>query len=175
MFGSGIDFSNHSATFVEQFIQLYTLHLGEWSKPYIAFCAFSVMFSTLLVIVDGFPRLARGLLVIPFVPLSNDKLVKLSEQAPINRVPYFAIAIIIALLSLGFLAYFSQSLVVMVDFATTLSFITAPFLAWFNFKALQSPRIALGDRPSRSFMAYSAVCVVLLTFVAAYYVWIRFL
>lgn len=174
MYQGGMTFSNGSTAFIEQFIGLYTQHLGIWTKPFIDFCAFAVMFSTLLIIADGFPRLLRGLVVIPFVPLSNEKLLKLSETMPMGRAPYFVFATVIALLSLGFLAWLSQSLVFMIDLATTLSFITAPFLAWFNFRALQSSRIPAHMRPSRGFMVYSGLCVILLTFLAAYFIYIRF-
>ncbi len=174
MYNAGLSFSDNSSLFVEQFIHLYTQHLGDWTRPYVAFCAFAVMFSTLLVIIDGFPRLIRGLLIIPFVPLNNEKLLKLSESMPMSRVQFTVIAGFIALLSLAFLAWLSQSLVFMVDFATTLSFVTAPFLAWFNFRALNSARVPTGMRPGRGFMAYSGLCVLLLALLAAYYVWIRF-
>jgi len=173
MYQAGEGFSNNSSEFVSQFVSLYTAHLGAWTKPFVDFCAFAVMFSTLLMIADGFPRLLRGLLVIPFVPLHNDKLLKLSETSPIGRTQYFVIALSIAGLALAFLAWLSQSLIVMVDLATSLSFITAPFLAWFNFKALQSSRIPHHLKPGRGFMVYSGVCVVLLAVLALYYVWVR--
>jgi Mn2+/Fe2+ NRAMP family transporter len=175
MYQAGITFSNNSTLFVEQFIGLYTQRLGDWTRPFVAFCAFAVMFSTLLVIMDGFPRLVRGLLVIPFVPLQNEKLLKLSETLPMGRKQYVIIAGGIGVLALAFLAWLSQSLIFMIDLATTLSFITAPFLAWFNFRALQSTRIPVSLRPKRAFMVYSGLCVILLAFLAAYYVWIRFL
>lgn len=173
MYNGNVHFSHDSSEFVAQFINLYTMQLGEWTKPFIDFCAFSVMFSTLLMIVDGFPRLLRGLLVIPFVPLNNDKLLKLSEHMPMGRKQYFIIAAVIAASAIAFLAWMSQSLVFMVDFATGLSFVTAPLLAWFNFRALQSPRIPASLRPGRAFMVYNGLCVVLLAALALYYLWIR--
>ena len=42
--------------FSAQVIALYTATLGEWSRPLIGGCAFLVMFSTTLAVVDGFPR-----------------------------------------------------------------------------------------------------------------------
>ena len=96
MYNEGIIFSDNSSQFVEQFVNLYTSRLGVWTKPFVDFCAFAVMFSTLLVIMDGFPRLLRGLLIIPFVPLNNDKLLKLSEHMPMGRVQYFIIAGLLA-------------------------------------------------------------------------------
>jgi Mn2+/Fe2+ NRAMP family transporter len=173
MFNGNIHFSHNSTAFVEQFINLYTMQLGAWTRPFIDFCAFAVMFSTMLMIIDGFPRILRGLMVIPFVPLNNDKLLKLSEHVPLAGKQYYMIAAAIAIASIAFLAFMSQSLVVMVDFATGLSFVTAPFLAWFNYKALLSPRIPQHLRPSRAFMVYSGICVVLLTVLALYYLWIR--
>ena len=173
MHQGGIVFSNDSTEFVAQFVNLYTGHLGAWSKPFVDFCAFAVMFSSLLMVIDGFPRMLRGLLIIPFVPLHNEKLLKLSEKQPAGRLQYFVLAGAIALLALAFLAWLSQSLIVMVDLATALAFITAPFLAWFNFKALQSPRIPSALRPGRWFMVYSGLCVVLLTVLVLCYLWIR--
>lgn len=173
MYNGNVHFSHNSSEFVAQFINLYTLQLGAWTKPFIDFCAFAVMFSTLLMIVDGFPRLMRGLLVIPFVPLNNDKLLKLSEHMPMGRKQYFIIASVISACAIAFLAWLSQSLVFMVDLATGLSFVTAPLLAWFNFRALQSPRIPQHLRAGRAFMVYNGCCVVLLAVLALYYIWIR--
>lgn len=173
MYNGQVHFSDNSAKFVEQFINLYTMQLGEWTTPYIDFCAFAVMFSTMLMIIDGFPRILRGILVIPFVPLNNDKLLKLSEHTPMEGKQYYYIAAGIAVASLAFLAFMPKSLVFMVDFATGLSFVTAPLLAWFNYRAIQSSRIPAHMRPSRGFMVYSGVCVVLLTVLALYYLWIR--
>ncbi len=174
MYQGGIEFSNNSSEFVAQFIGLYTSRLGEWTKPIIDFCAFSVMFSSLLMITDGFPRMLRGILLVPFVSLKNEKLLKLAETVPMSRGQYFVIASSIAILALVFLAWLSQSLIFMIDLATALAFCTAPCLAWFNFKALQSPRIPAGMRPSPGFMAYSGGCVVVLTVLVIGYLWIRF-
>jgi Mn2+/Fe2+ NRAMP family transporter len=61
MFGSGESFADAPAAFTEQVIALYTTNLGAWSRPLIGLAAFTVMFSTTLTVIDGFPRAIASL------------------------------------------------------------------------------------------------------------------
>ena len=56
MYGSGNEIPNSSSLFANKLISLYTNTLGDWSYLLISICAFSVMFSTTVSVIDGYSR-----------------------------------------------------------------------------------------------------------------------
>ena len=56
MFGSGEEIPNSSSLFASKLVSLYTSTLGDWSYLLISICAFSVMFSTTVSVIDGYSR-----------------------------------------------------------------------------------------------------------------------
>ena len=56
MYGSGNQIPNSSSLFANKLISLYTNTLGDWSYLLISICAFSVMFSTTVSVIDGYIR-----------------------------------------------------------------------------------------------------------------------
>ncbi|MCB0279944.1 MAG: Nramp family divalent metal transporter, partial [Calditrichaeota bacterium] len=56
MFGSDESFSSAGTVFANQFIQLFTKSIGDWSIVIIQIAALTTMFSTTLTCIDGFPR-----------------------------------------------------------------------------------------------------------------------
>lgn len=125
MYGSGEEYASSGTVFSGQLISLYTSSLGQWSYPIIIICAFTTMFSTTLTVTDAYPRVSRRMLE---VLLPNTFVAK--DNVRIYRI----LLLIISLLSLGVLYYLGDQFTLMVDLATTLSFLTAPVLAYINYK-----------------------------------------
>jgi Mn2+/Fe2+ NRAMP family transporter len=167
MFSSGKEFPDSAAGFADQVIALYTENLGGWSKPLIGICAFSVMFSTTLTVIDGFPR-ALATLVERFrgaeVP---------DHPSPISRHVYWVSLLILSVGSVGLVIFLLRSLVSLVDLATTLSFLTAPMLAWLNHRAILGAEVAKEHQPGNAMIVYSWAGILFTTVFAAYYLWIR--
>lgn len=137
--GSGRDLPSGAADFAAAFIAIYTDTLGAWSRPLIAVAAFTTMFSTTLAVTDGFPRVlqrATGLL---------------TPRVPSRRLDalYWVWMLVIVVGALLVIRLFLGRLTLMVDVATTLSFLTAPVLSWFNLKAVTGPAMPAGTEPPR--------------------------
>lgn len=153
MFGSGVSFSPNSVEFSAQLVDLYGRTLGDWSKPLISVAAFVTMFSTVLTVTDAYPRVISELKYSAQVPPkdSNHKW----------RIYKFSI-FIIPVLSLFILYFLSGSFTILVDFAAGLSFLSAPFLAWFNYKLVTGNQMPLEHRPGKNYRIFSIVCLAFL-------------
>jgi Mn2+/Fe2+ NRAMP family transporter len=167
MFNSGKDFPDSAAGFANQVIALYTENLGVWSKPIIGICAFSVMFSTTLTVIDGFPRALATLVARFQEPEIPD------HPSPISRYVYWVSLLILGAGSIGLVGFLLRSLVSLVDLATTLSFLTAPMLAWLNHRAILGREVAQDHQPGKAMIAYSWSGIVFTGAFAAYFLWIR--
>ncbi|WP_043739601.1 Nramp family divalent metal transporter [Thioalkalivibrio nitratireducens] len=142
MYASGMTFADSAVGFSAQLVDLYAGTLGEWSRPLIAVAALSTMFSTTLAVTDAYPRVLAALLAVArFGP--DDR----RARDPHNRATYLlALALVIAgaLLILYFAgAAFTQ----LIDFATTLSFLAAPVIAWLTLRVVTDAHMPAAARP----------------------------
>lgn len=163
MFGSGTSFSSNSVQFSSQLVELYGKTLGEWSKPLISVAAFVTMLSTVLTVTDAYPRVISEL-----KDPEKDKPEDKKEKWKIYRISIF----IIPVLSLSILYFLSGSFTILVDFAAGLSFLSAPFLAWFNYKLVTGKQMPQKHRPGKNYRVFSLICFALLVvfnFVYLYY------
>lgn len=153
MFGSGTSFSSNSVEFSSQLVELYGKTLGEWSKPLISVAAFVTMLSTVLTVTDAYPRVISEL-----KDPEKDKPEDKKEKWKIYRIFIF----IIPVLSLSILYFLSGSFTILVDFAAGLSFLSAPFLAWFNYKLVTGKQMPQKHRPGKNYRVFSLICFALL-------------
>lgn len=163
MFGSGTSFSSNSVEFSSQLINLYGKTLGNWSKPLIAVAAFITMFSTVLTVTDAYPRVISEL-----KNYKRDNAQEKEHKWKIYRIAIF----IIPVLSLSILFFLSGSFTILVDFAAGLSFLSAPFLAWFNYKLVTGKQMPEKHRPGKNYRLFSLICfafLVLFNLVYLYY------
>jgi Mn2+/Fe2+ NRAMP family transporter len=123
MFNSGNHFPDGAISFANQLISLFTSQFGAWSFPIIAIAAFATMFTTLLTCFDGYPRVIADGIQILF-PARKGLFKKRIEKS----------FIIISALGVMLILYFYlDNIKLLVDFATTISFIAANLIALFNF------------------------------------------
>lgn len=125
MYGSGESFAASGGAFSKQLINLYTVTLGDWAYLLITVCAFSTMFSTTFTVTDTYPRVCSELL----------KLYRPSTEKGGN-LRYRFLLVGITLLSLSFLIFMGDRFRLLIDLATTLSFLTAPVLAIINYRLI---------------------------------------
>jgi hypothetical protein len=62
----------------------------------------------------------------------------------------------------------------LVDLATTLSFLTAPALAFFNHRAIFGPLMPEAARPRRAMWIASVLSIAAQASFAAWFLWVRF-
>ena len=121
MYGSGSNFSNNSALFASQVIQLYTASIGSWSYYIIAISSFSIMFGTCIAVFDGYAR-------------SVSESIRLVQERESESGFNYNITIGLLIIGSIFIIYlFSSKLKQLVDLATTISFLIAPLIAIANY------------------------------------------
>lgn len=133
MFGSGTTFSPGAGAFAGEFIDLYTSNLGSNTFLIIALSGFTAMFSTTLTTLDASPRtMARATQLLT------------GKKTPFNFVFWIAI---LATGTMGILLFLRSEMKTLIDVATILSFVTAPFYAIVNYKLVTSSHMPEGERP----------------------------
>jgi len=126
MFGSGKTFAASGAEFSKQLISLYTVTLGDWAYVFITACAFSTMFSTTFTVTDTYPRVCSELLAL------RDP----GGFASRGNGLYRSLLVGITMVSLVLLFLMGDRFRLLIDIATTLSFLTAPVLAYINYRLI---------------------------------------
>ncbi|TXC85131.1 NRAMP family divalent metal transporter [Luteibaculum oceani] len=151
LFQTNVELPTSAVGFTAAFLKMYASTLGSWSYPIIAFAAVATMVSTLITCLDAYPTSAERSLQEFQAPqwLTNKKL----------WVVFNALGAWFVLFSFG------DSLKSLVDFATTLSFLLAPFLAYYNLKILTQ----YDNRTWIKVVSYLGLLVLLL--LASYSIW----
>jgi Mn2+/Fe2+ NRAMP family transporter len=166
MHGPSTSFSAQGTVFSIQLVDLYGQTLGEWSRPIMLVAVVTTMFSTSLTVVDGFPRaIARSIRA-----LGSSGGSGASDE---GRGYWISLAILGAL-TVVVLAGFIGTLTAMVDFATIVSFLTAPILGYINLRAATSAHIDLQHRPGRGLLVLSYVGLALMGGTAVIYLVLLF-
>ena len=162
MYGSGEEFATSAAGFSNQLIQLYTTALGEWTYYLIVLCAFTTMFTTTLTITDTYPRIMTHFLFIR----------KSEEVFQSKSTPYYAWLLVgISAGTLLLLFFFSDHFRLLIDIATTMSFLIAPVLAFMNHKLIHQPEVPEEYRPPRWLYWLSISGITFLTIFALIYLY----
>jgi Mn2+/Fe2+ NRAMP family transporter len=165
MFRSGAAFSAQGTQFSVQLVDLYAETLGGWLRPVVLAAVMTTMFSTALTVVDGFPRaLARS-----FHVLARGTTEPSDDEGP----AYWIAGAVLGVVSVVVIAAFIGTLTTMVDFATIVSFLTAPVLGYLNLRAVTAPGFPAEHRPGRALLALAWVGLILLGGTALVYaVWV---
>jgi Mn2+/Fe2+ NRAMP family transporter len=148
MFNSGETFSNKAGVFSNQLIQMYTNSLGNWSYIIIGIAAFTTMFSTTLTTLDASPR-------------AMHKTTEILGQTSIKRGYLFWIL----LLTFGTIIiffFFLSEMGKLIEIATVLSFITAPFYAIINYILISGKHTPKPWRPSKRLHILSVLGILFL-------------
>lgn len=171
IFGSGEPLSEKGAVFAGQFIKLYTGSIGEWSKYIITIAAITTMFSTTLTCLDAFPRVLKTAseMVAPSLKKGN----RAGEEN--NQWLYWAWMIVVAGGAVILLTVLSGTMTLMVDLATTLSFLTAPILAIINYKVVTGGHMPPEGVPPRWLKVLSWAGFVFLIGFSLIFLYFRFI
>ena len=171
MHGRGIVFEDNATRFANQVIDLYASTLGAWSRPLIGTAAFLAMLSTVATVIDAFPRVIAAI-VAQFRMLRRDAPEDLPHDG--DRGVYRIGFAVLCAGSLGILFFAMSGFKALVDLATTLSFLTAPALAFFNHRAIFGPLMPEAARPRRAMWIASVLSIAAQASFAAWFLWVRF-
>lgn len=126
MYGTKVSFSNNGTLFAEQVIELYTSLFGKWSAVIIAPAAFITLLSSLITVIDGYPRSIADASYILSEKINRFDRVKTNNY----------IMITMSIIGLVIVSFMSKNLKVMIDLATIITFLAAPVLAYINYKVV---------------------------------------
>ena len=167
MYGSGQQFSEQGAVFSTQLVDLYTSTLGGWTRLLVLVAVVTTMFSTTLIVIDGWPRVVDRCLqnLKPGAGFPG-------RDAPVTRDYWVTLAVFGILNVLG-LTLFVSNLTPMIDFATIFTFVTAPVLGFLNLRAVTSADVPAEHRPGVLLRVVSYVGLVLLIATTLVYLYQR--
>ena len=141
MYASGLRFAGSAAGFAGQLVDLYTRHLGEWSRPLITVAALSTMLSTTLAVADAYPRVLAAV-----IDVARGGSGRVTSSGSGRRAYLGALGLVSAG-ALLVLMFAGEGFTRLIDFATTLSFVAAPLIAWISLRAVTAPNVPRCARP----------------------------
>lgn len=165
MYGTGEVPAQQGPAFANQFVSLYTNTLGGWSYLFISAAAFSCMFSTALTVFDGYTRAVHSTICTVF---KRKKSAREDKFYWILMISFFAVTLVIT----GLLM---PTMVSLLDFATIVAFLTAPILAFINYRVVIADFMPSGAKPPRWLRLLSILGVIFLTGFSLLYIVSRFL
>ncbi len=128
MMESGQMFGAAGAEFSTQLVELYTTTLGESARFVVVVAVLTTIFSTALIVIDGFPRVIDRCL----------QNLGGREEPGRDAAPgrgYWVTIAAFGILNVVGLSLFTSGLTPMIDFATIFTFATAPVLGYLNLRA----------------------------------------
>lgn len=148
MYGSERSLADSAVAFSGQLVDMYAATLGEWSRPIIAIAALTTMFSTTLAVTDGFPRVIRALMEVSRTAADDGP-----DLGQLHRARYVGALLVITLGAMIIIHFFGHRFTALIDFATTVSFLAAPVLAWLSLRLLTSEHTPVEYRPRGALLA----------------------
>jgi len=166
-YGSGEELPNNNSLFAHKVVTLYTQTIGDWSYIIIAASAFTIMFGTIIAVLDGYSRSLKRTVELIFTK-------KDQKTSPKFNKLYVIFLFVIAIGALVIVFQFENNLKELVDFATVLSFLIAPVIAIFNFRLVTGKHLAKESQPSMLLKLLSFAGIIFLSGFAIVFVITRF-
>ena len=155
MYGSGESFSGNGTQFANQLIGMYTVSLGDWAKLIIGIAALATMFSTTLTTLDASPRVMH---------ISSELLFKKTFK---HGYLIWLLVLIAGTLAIFF--FFVSEMGLLIQIATVLSFLTAPFYAIISYLLLTGKHTPKMAQPSKLLRGYSIFGIIVLIGFSVWY------
>ena len=156
MYNSGEQFNDSASVFASQLINLYTTSLGREFYIIIAIAAFTTMFSTTITTLDASPRAMAHSTKLLF-----GKLVK-------HAFIFWMMVLVIG--TIVIFVFFLSEMKLLVEIATILSFITAPFYAIANYWVITSKHTPKEAQPRLFMRILSWSGILFLLFFSIWYI-----
>lgn len=170
LFGQGIEPARGASAFAAQIISLFTSNLGSWSRPIIVVAAFTTMLSTTLTVMDGFPRALQLVMRRFRGPEGSSEVMASAARSP----GYWGWMLVLAIGAMVIVIfYLADHLARLVDLATILSFITAPFLGILTYRAITAEWVPEEARPGRALRFVAVLGIVFLTAFLGFFAYSR--
>ena len=161
MYTGKLEPASNAAEFANQIINLYTTTLGSWSGDIVGLAALSVMFTTLLTVLDGMPRLLSKIvdsLKAKLKTHSNEVTVINNNEA----FPLTIMTLLLALFAMIILIFLMKNFTSFIDFVTIVSFLVAPVFAILNHVVIFGETVSVNNRPNKLLHGWSILAIIFL-------------
>lgn len=155
---NGLKLPASGVAFSGQLIDMYVSTLGKWSFGFVALAAFTTMFSTTLTVLDAYPRVLQ-------------KAVKLSFPTTTKKM-YTCLLLLLGIGALFVLVFQLDNMQELVDFATSVSFLTAPILASLIYIVVQKSKVKLFSHLEKYIAQFGLIFLYAFSF---YYIWAKWM
>jgi Mn2+/Fe2+ NRAMP family transporter len=163
MFGSGEAIKGKADDFAAQFVGMYTNALGRWSRPIVVTAAFITMFSTLLTVLDGYPRVLTAGCRLTWPGVER-----------LGRAPYWAFAIVMMAGALLIYKFLTSHMRTLVDATMTVAFLSAPLFAYLNCRVISTGALPREAVPPTWLRVLSWIGLLFLVCFSALYLVVHF-
>lgn len=168
MYINGVEVEPNGAAFADQLISLFTSTIGDWIYPVIAMSAITVMFSTLLTLVDLMPRSSAAALV-EILPVAQEDIADKFSKL------YLAFIGVELFLVMGVLFVLLDDFGTFIAWVTSMGFIVAPVFSYLNHKVMFGPNVAEQDKPGKFIRYWSYGTITILSVVTLMFVYMNYL
>ena len=169
MYGTGDSIQEKADLFAAQFINMYTTALGDWSRPVIVTAALITMLSTTLTVYDAYPRVLRE--------CCRHARSRSADEAPEGKpstAMYWVFLIAMVLGSLAIFQFLTSHMRTLVDGVTSLAFLSAPVVAYLNWRVIRLPTVPSDKRASRALLTLGVLGLIFLTCFGAWFLVVQF-
>jgi Mn2+/Fe2+ NRAMP family transporter len=166
LYGTPTVLSANGAVYAGQLIDMYGNSIGQWSYWIIAIAAFTTMFSTTITCLDAQPRVLTALWR---EIKESGKTINQTD----SKKQYRSLLVLLAAGTIIILAFFVANMKQMVTVATSISFLTAPLLAWINYKTVFG-QLPIVYQPPKWLKVLAIVGLVFLILFSIYYIFLAF-
>lgn len=125
---------------------------------------FIALFSTTFAVADGFPQVWKRA-----AQLGNSKTVSKTNHTYVVTLGILAVG------SWWIISYFSHDIKALLDFVTTVSFVSSPIYAWLNYKVMMGADVPKNQKPTGWFKIYTLLCLSLLSIFSLFFLWWKFI
>ena len=169
LFNSGQEFETSAAGFAGQLVDIYRATLGDTIATLVGAAAMAVIFTTTLTAIDAWPRSMASAVTIVRNP-SHPPELELSD----NRDKSYWIWMLLLMAGAAVIInLLTNSFSLLIDIATTVSFVTAPIFAILNHQAMFGPSVPESSRPSHAMRIWSLLGIASLVIFTATYALLR--
>jgi Mn2+/Fe2+ NRAMP family transporter len=148
--------------FATELLSIFTTVIGKWSYPIIAVAALAVMWSTQIALMDVMPRLSDRLIGI---------LLGRPDDAPSRFNVFLAVQVVGVSIILLFLM---QGFTTFIYFATSMGFVAAPAIAYYNYVAMTSDDVPAEYQPGRRLIIWNWISVMVMGVFALGFLYMSF-
>ena len=155
LFDTGRSVPETAGAFATEFLSVFTTAIGQWSYPIIAIAGIAVMWSTQIALMDVMPRVTDRLFGI---------LTHRAPDAPSRYATFLAIQVVgVSVILLFLMGGFNSFLY----FTTSVGFVAAPAVAYYNYVAITSKDVPPDARPGRFITLWNWIAVAAMVVFAA--------